>query len=174
MSKRTIIAIIGESGTGKTSLSLYLNEHYGIPYVCSYTTRDKRIDEIDSVDHNFVKIEDMPSKEDMLAYTYFGGNHYWAEKNQIQDIPTTYVIDEKGIMDLKERHGSEFDIICIYIKRTNNPVDIKRRGRDKERITINESLYDLVIENNYSTKEEFCKNASEEIIKKFNIKYIQQ
>lgn len=173
MNKRTIIAIIGESGTGKTSLSIYLNEHYGIPHVCSYTTREKRPEEIDGIDHKFVSVEEMPSKEEMLAYTYFGGYHYWSEKKQIQEIPTTYVIDEKGIIDLKERHGEEFNIISIYIKRTNNPIDSKRKGRDKERIKIQENKYDLIINNEYQTSEDFCKSASEEIIKKFNLKHIK-
>ena len=51
--KKTIVAIIGASGSGKTVLSLEM-KRYGYPVICSYTTRPMRTGEVSGIDHIFV------------------------------------------------------------------------------------------------------------------------
>ena len=42
MDKKTIIAVIGKTSSGKDTVAKVLNEKYGIPSVVSMTTRPKR------------------------------------------------------------------------------------------------------------------------------------
>lgn len=161
MHKRLIIAIVGASGAGKTQLILWMNRVNGVPFICSYTTRPMREGEIDGVDHKFVTEDDMPDHFDMLAYTYFGENHYWATHEQVDDLlPTLYAIDEAGLLELKEKWGNEYEIISVYINRPNNDVDQERQERDKCRVHIDKDLYDLNVVNDYPSLEEFQKSVS--------------
>lgn len=145
--KPIIIALVGASGSGKTTLSLYLQEHDGIPAVCSYTTRPMREGEINGRDHWFVG-HDHPIPEKPLAYTFFGGNHYWTGPAQITAPITTYVIDEKGLIELKEKWGDKYKIVSVYIKRPNlHEIDENRKQRDLERLTLDIDLYDIVLYN---------------------------
>jgi guanylate kinase len=163
MSKRTIIAIVGPSGSGKTTLSLTMYGKYSIPYIASYTTRPMREGETDGVEHTFVSESKMPDRSEMIAYTYFGGYHYWATKSQVKYKPTTYVIDEKGLLELKERFSDEFNIISVYVMRENNDVDQERIDRDADRVILDESEYDIVISNHYDNVDDFIKFAPKDL-----------
>ena len=175
MDKKIIIAIVGPSGAGKTQVSLHMSkEPYCYPYISSYTTRPMRPGETNGVEHTFVTPADIPDHSEMIAWTKFGDYEYWATKEQVKDRPTTYVIDEKGVLELIERFGDEFDILKVYIKRENINVDKDRINRDNDRIILGDDYYDLVINNNFDNLESFLANAAEKIYflvskKKFNI-----
>ena len=116
--RRKIICIVGPSGSGKTTLANIASKELNIPTLCSYTTRPKRENEINGIDHFFVTKEEMPTKDKMLAYTKFGDYEYWASIEQIPaDKPIIYVIDEKGLMMLMEEWGDRYEIDSILIKR---------------------------------------------------------
>ena len=152
--KPTILAIVGPSGAGKTTLAKFFEHALGIPMLVSYTTRPQRPGEIQGVDHHFVQEDEMPNRNEMLAYTNFGGNHYWTLKD---DVPytnpgiCTYVIDEKGLVELVEKFSDDFVIRSFLITRPKidliNQVGEERVNRDLERITIPEREYSEVIAN---------------------------
>ena len=148
MNKKIIVAIVGKSGSGKTVLSKRLKEFADIPYICSYTTRPMRNGEIDGVEHIFLPQDTViPKKEDMLAYAYFGGYHYWALHSQVDDI-VTYVIDEKALVDMIESFSDRYDIIKVYVDRSDINVDEERMNRDNDRVIMDEQFYDIIIRNN--------------------------
>ena len=98
MTKPIIYAVVGASGCGKTTATKIM-EDYGIPSLVSYTTRQIRADEVNGREHWFVTDNDIPPKKRMLAYTYFGGKHYWTTIDQIDSKSgCTYVIDEIALM----------------------------------------------------------------------------
>lgn len=145
--KPTIVALVGASGCGKTTLSLYLQEHFGIPAICSYTTRPMREGEVNGREHWFVGPEyAIPAAT--LAYTFFGGHHYWTEPAQINSPVSTYVIDEKGLIELKNKWNNAFKIIAIHIKRPDlKGISEERKQRDTERIHIPIDFYNIEILN---------------------------
>lgn len=151
----TIVCVVGPSGCGKTTMARVVEGALDIPMLVSYTTRPKRDNEIDGIDHRFVTEDQMPPREEMLAYTNFGGYHYWMPFSEIPYTGTgvcTYVIDEKGLQMLKENYSNQFNVKSILVKR--NPelliqqVGEERVKRDLGRITIPEEDYDYVITNN--------------------------
>ncbi len=163
MIKPTILAIVGPSGSGKTSVAEYLKSELGIPVIVSYTTRPIRDGEVDGIDHHFVSESDMPDRRDMLAYTKFGGYHYWSQTSQVPTSGTcSYVIDEKGLLKLWENFDTQYRIIPILIKRDEETlkktVHSDRLKRDKTRIKFDDEAYSAIIENN-GTLEEFKNNA---------------
>lgn len=164
----TIVAIVGASGSGKTQLTLYA-QRFGYPVICSYTTRPMREGETNGVEHIFVTEDKMPTKDNMLAYTFFGGYHYWSEKAQVDDkLPTLYVIDEKGLVDLKSNYKDEYKIFCVYVTRPNNDVDKERQERDNDRIKIDPADIDMNIVNDYPTLEGFLENEGRKLVMKLD------
>lgn len=162
---RTILAIVGSSGSGKSSLSAYLKP-FGIDPIVSFTTRPMREGETDGVEHWFVTEDKMPSKDKMLAYAFFGGYHYWTTVSQVPfGHWASYIIDEKALIEMSERFGDQIRIIPIYIKRDDlTDIERDRINRDKDRIILPDKYYAAVIENNGSL-EDFFKTASETISK---------
>ena len=162
--KTTIIAIVGESGAGKTSLALYLRDHYNVPIIASYTTRPMREGEENGVDHTFMLPNTpMPPISQLCAYTVFSGHKYWTLHSQINiHNVCTYVVDEVGLLKLSE-HDHLYDIVAVKLLRPNNPTDIERKRRDKGRIHIEDECYDLRIVNREENLQDFLENASKQV-----------
>lgn len=157
MKTKTIITIIGESGSGKTFASLFLKDMFGWNTIVSYTTRKMRHNETNGIDHWFVKPKNMPDKKNMCAYTLFNNEHYWTTWEQFSStIPNVYVIDEKGFMELiDKKYKYNLNLISIKIKRDcKNNIDLDRINRDKERIDLDDNHFNYIIQNN-STIENF-------------------
>lgn len=145
--KPIILAIVGESGSGKTTLSQFLERKLGIPAIVSYTTRPMRPGEVDGKDHYFVGDSAIPVPSETFAYTFFAGNHYWTTLSQFKGHRiVSYVVDEKGLLDM-ERWSGDCKIISILIKRPVNPVEQERKDRDKERIKLDEAVFDVILTN---------------------------
>lgn len=167
--KQTIICIVGPSGCGKTTLAKFIEKELGIKTMVSYTTRPKRENEIDGVDHYFVNDDQVPIKEFQLAYTRFGGYQYWTDiRDIIGGSTVTYVIDEKGLMMLMEEWSDRYNVLSVLVKRDIelliDMVGKDRVERDKHRVTIEESCYDVVLNNNGSLAD-FLENGVKEIKK---------
>ena len=160
--KPIIIAIVGESGSGKTILSLHLEKEVGIKAICSYTTRPMRDGEMNGREHWFVDMGH-PIPANPLAYTFFGGHHYWTECSQIVDGVSSYVIDEKGLIELKERWSDIYKILAFKIVRPDNDTDETRKQRDAERVTLSDDYYEALILNQ-GNLQEFLSLATNTII----------
>ena len=159
--KKKILCIAGMSGSGKTIASQYIQNHYGIRIIESYTDRFKRED--NEVGHKFVTPEeyDKFKLEDMIAYTKFGNNRYCCLKDDVQDY-NTYVIDETGIRYLKEHFSDEYDIKTLWIESSDKErykrlekeygifEAINRMDRDGARDFLPSKDYDYNILNDYA------------------------
>lgn len=171
MEKPFILALVGPSGAGKTMLSEYLKCELGLQPIVSYTTRPKRDGETDGIEHHFVTVDVMPGKDRMLAYTKFGGYHYWADILDVPNEGCSYTIDEKGLMMLWENFGDKYDIKAVLIRR--NPelitVDSNRKKRDRCRVTIEDAAYSLILDNNGNDLETFLRESCTKIKQIFNL-----
>lgn len=166
--KPVIIAIVGAAGSGKTHMSLFLQDKLNIPTIVSYTTRPIRKGETDGIEHYFVKPDSMPNKSEMLAYTFYGGHHYFALHKQIPNGICSYVIDEAGIIELVKDHADKYQIICVYVNSSNDAILARgvcksRIARDITRKKLDPDFYDCVINNNGSIED-----FEQEILRQIN------
>ena len=171
MEKKKILCIVGQSGAGKTLASLHLQNYKDANVICSYTTRPPRKTEVEGREHHFIDI--VPDKTELLAYTHFSSHYYYALKDQVFGPCTVYVIDEKGLENLKQDNGDEYEVYSVYIKRSwglrrKCGVSISRIRRDEVREKFDENKYDYVIYNNGSKVEFFdeIERIYDEICKK--------
>ena len=150
-----LITITGPSGAGKDTVARMLSEMSGYKVLCSYTTRPKREGEIDGVEHHFVETCNVP-RDEMLAYTTYGGYEYWVDIDQVAD-ESIYGIDEAGLKDLCERFPDiELFKICVSARestRLYRGVSQERIDRDKHRKRLPLPFYNTIIFNNGSLIE---------------------
>ena len=138
---KILVAIVGESGCGKSTVINRLTELKGFYSIDSYTTRPMR--EENEKGHIFVREEDYEfvletvavagglGKQELvikkngepinyIAYTKFNGNHYWAQEDQILDTERTsyglYTVDPYGLDELKKRlKDTDVKLFSIYL-----------------------------------------------------------
>lgn len=166
-----VVAIVGESGSGKTALSLFLHER-GIPAMVSCTTRPMRPGETDGVEHRFMTAGDVPPPEDRLAYTFFGGHHYWTAVSDLDGHDAcTYVIDEAGLLELLDRRDrGELRLLYVRVERPSNPTDGDRRTRDACRagalaeLERRRVLPDVTVENTHPDLGSFLAEEGEALL----------
>ena len=120
MSNHKLFCIMGETASGKDTLTKELCEDTSMKAIVSYTTRPRRTNEGDT--HIFVDdsvYEQM--KDNLAAYTEINGFRYWTTIEQIYDNDI-YIIDPNGLETLENLGLEDIDLCSIYI---NVPIDIR-------------------------------------------------
>lgn len=129
-----MIALLGESASGKSTIEKELINTYGLKKIVSYTTRQPRIGEEDGVDYHFVTDAEF---EEMLHENYFAEHatynnwRYGIAKNDCRD-DRVCVITPHGLRMLKKL--KELNIYSFYINvpRRDRLIQILKRGDDIE------------------------------------------
>ena len=109
---KNIYLILGESGSGKTSIATQIEILYGMKTIQSYTTRPRR--EANETGHTFVTEKEFDELKDMVAYTLYNNYRYCATSQQVEDNDL-YVIDIKGIEYFKQNYKGNKGVKIIYI-----------------------------------------------------------
>ena len=118
-----IICLVGESGSGKTTLAQSLEHDQIYNIIHSYTTRPPRTE--GEWGHTFKTFENEEEAQaylhharetdQLIAYTYFGGHHYWAERHQYRGKGTSiYIIDPEGVKLIRQQ-VKDAKIVIIYL-----------------------------------------------------------
>lgn len=122
-----IIAILGKSGSGKTTVAEMLAIYHGIQPISSCTTRPKRTP--NETGHAFltdVQYDAIPESQ-KIAETVYGGYRYCGVINDNFDV-YSYVIDEKGLQMLKK--NSKFDVTRVLVL---SPEEHRKERTDEKR-----------------------------------------
>ena len=188
-----LIVLSAPSGAGKTTICKnLLSNNKEWKFSVSVTTREKRDNEVDGVDYNFIKKEKFEHLEkfgELIESEWVHGNRYGTMIAPLEDALDNgeimlFDVDVKGAMNLIEEF--EEDLISIFIeppgindqdKKENLLERMQKRGNTNDTL-IKQRLkrYDLELsfkdKFNYSfTNEKLDKTTSEvEKIIKENIK----
>ena len=119
-----LFIISAPAGTGKTTLvSMLLNEFANVARSVSYTTREKRVDEVDGEDYFFIdrgEFEKRAQKGEFLEYAEVFGNLYGTSKKFVEEKlragkHVVLVIDTQGAMKLQSSFESK-DAVFIFVR----------------------------------------------------------
>lgn len=112
MSKtKNLYLLIGNSGSGKTTIAEAIKRDFGLSILKSYTTRDKR--NADDEDHIYIRDKEYEEIQDKVATRISNDGKYCATKSQC-DESDIYVIDFDGYFELKDKYSNK-KVITIYI-----------------------------------------------------------
>ena len=127
--EHVLLCIMGESSSGKDSLTNKLCEAMGYSAICSYTTRPRRNGEGET--HVFVDdttYEEMLAEDRIAAYTEISNYRYWTTIDQLHSNDC-YIIDPFGLETLKNLDLPNLRIVSVYI----NVPDEERKARARKR-----------------------------------------
>ncbi len=134
-----LMILCGPSGVGKTSIAQALLErHEALSMSISYTTRDRRGEEMDGVDYHFVsgqRFEEMRRREAFAEWAEVHGNHYGTSVQVIEDAwqegrDLLFDIDYQGAEQLKGRY---LDATAVLIAPPDmEELERRLRGRNTD------------------------------------------
>jgi len=143
------LILLGPSASGKTETAKIMLNRYPISRVVTYTTRPKRVNEIDGFDYNFVAEETFASlkNEEFFAETaIYNGFHYGTPLNQLRDNKLI-ILEPLGLESFMKLRVCT--IVAIYLQ-TSESVRFERmryRGDTREeaerRIESDRARFDL-------------------------------
>ena len=160
-----IIIYFGKSASGKDTLMKKQLRH-GIKPIISYTTRPKRINEVDGIDYNFVTIDEfnkLKEKGDIIESRLYhtlvqGKPDKWYYGTPRVNPQENYVavLDIKGIIACINEYGTD-NINLIYVYTDDNvreeraklrgsfdKTELDRRFKDDEIKFSDEAINDLI------------------------------
>ena len=150
--KSSVIAIVGQIASGKTTLAKFMEER-GFERIVTYTTRPKREGEMDGVDYFFLSDGDFQSKAEngyfaeVTSYSAkFGNVSYGTSKESLETrsgVRKVIVLNPQGVIALKDA-GYDIFVVCLdmpqevlmrrALRRGDAPAEIGRRIADDTRL----------------------------------------
>ena len=169
-----IIALIGKTSSGKTTIAKELVKNHGYHQIVTFTSRPKRKGEKDGVTYHYISEEDFKQRieEGFFAEwktydTKFGTWYYGTALDDLKmaDAKTVIILTPDGYRDILDKLLEKPKAIYIYannatikkrlIKRGDNKEEADRRlKRDNEDFKGVENEVDRIVYNNYDTKIE--------------------
>ena len=90
-----LIVLTGESGSGKSYIQKYMHTRFNVKPITTYTTRDRRENEVDDVDYHFVsldKFDMMCDNDEFLEIAEYTGNRWYGSSKK--DVVSAIEDDE--------------------------------------------------------------------------------
>ncbi len=131
------------SGAGKTTLvKAMVERNPGLKFSISYTTREKRVTEVEGQDYFFVSedaFEDLKSKGELLESALVFNNHYGTSRSQVEEHLANgdHVILEIDWQGAQQVRQAKPDCVTIFFLPPSRK-ELERRLRDRK--TDNDSV----------------------------------
>lgn len=160
-SLKNIYILMGESGSGKTSVQNILCNEYFMKPVVSYTTREPRYTGEDN--HIFISKTEFDTLENKAASVCYSGSYYCATTDQV-DSADIYTLDVDGFISFTQLYRGNKGYRVIYIqspeyiraermeRRGDKPNDISKRiSEDRIKFKNAADYADFTVKNNGNT-----------------------
>ncbi len=135
-SNATLFVIAAPSGAGKTTLvKAMVDRHPDLKFSISYTTREKRVNEVEAKDYFFVTetvFEELKANGELLESALVFDNYYGTSRSQVEEHLANghHVILEIDWQGAQQVRQSKPDCITIFILAPSRD-ELERRLRDR-------------------------------------------
>ena len=161
-----IFTLSGVTGVGKSYYKNLLIQELGLQNMVIYTTRKKRVGEIDGIDKHFITPAQMQQKKQdgtiFAVYSMLGENYGYGSSYLKQGYNSVTEFHYEWILDLKEKVK---DICAIYLVPTN----IERAQEELRKRNLPEEVYqarlnEMQEQNKIMQQDETMRNAFDIIL----------
>lgn len=176
-----MLVLIGPSASGKTEIARILIKKYKMIRMITYTTRPKRIGEINGVSYHFVSKDEflkLRENDQFVETVCYNDNYYGTRKSDV-GIDKIVILEPNGFFAFKEKMPN--DIVSFYLDcceetrrkrmrlRNDKEEDIdKRIIGDKKAFDFDHLLCDYVIENENGLLDELAEKIYKLYIERIN------
>ncbi len=111
-----MLVLVGPSASGKTQVVQLLIKNYGMKKMVTYTTRPKRVGEVEGIDYHFLTKEEFQKRildNFFLEHVIYNGNFYGTSKSSITDDKVV-ILEPVGLKHYIELVRDKITI--IYLK----------------------------------------------------------
>lgn len=166
-----MLIIVGPSASGKTQIVFELTKKYGLKKMVTYTTRPKRINEIDGIDYHFISKDlflDKIKNNFFLEYVCYSNNYYGTAIADIKS-DSVVILEPNGLSEYLKKVRDKVKVVFLTCdektlekrmkERGDNELDIKERLK-KDKIIFNKdvaALSDLVLDTSNTTLDDETK-----------------
>ncbi len=109
-----MILLVGPSASGKTEIGKILSKKFGYEKLITYTTREKRFNEINDIDYHFISRESFINQMNNNFYfetIFYNNNFYGTAKEDIKDNKYL-IVDSLG---LKKYAKSNYFVVSFFL-----------------------------------------------------------
>lgn len=138
-----LFVITGATGTGKTTVSRYLTEQYGMPRVVTHTTRPMRPNEVAGQDYYFETPASFKKLHLIESVTYadyqYGSSREGVERAWETSDQVSIVLDTKGALTYWQTFGTKITILYLTISDASH-LQARLQGRGDQQQMIKQRL----------------------------------
>ena len=162
-----MLALIGKSGSGKTTIEDTLIREHGFKRAISHTSREKRVNDVEGVNYYFVskaEMERLWETGELVERVDYLDNIYGFVESECKPDRVVAVLPD-GLKQLNRR--KDLNIFSVYLDvsydvrkermsgRGDSDENVEKRLRNDDEVFAGvESMVDLVINNDDKTIEE--------------------
>lgn len=145
----TLFLITGMSGAGKTTIANTIQQYGEWIEIISYTTRPKRIGEVDGNTYYFInqeEFEKMKSNGEFIETTEYDSNFYGISRYEIEEKLSDYkrafiIVDNNGYNQIKKLYPDAIGIF-LYMTKEECLANMLLRGDSMDNALRRISTYD--------------------------------
>ena len=125
-----MIVLVGASASGKSSIERHLVNNYGYNKVVSYTTREPREGEVDSVDYHFITVEQFKKLKEQGFFAETAIYNNWHYGTAVEDCTNdkVAVLTPHGLRQLKKIDSLDITSFYIDVPRRDRLIKLLQRG----------------------------------------------
>lgn len=124
-----MLVLVGPSACGKTQIVQQLIKQYGMEKLVTYTSRSKRVNEIEGKDYHFISKDEFLQKIDdnfFIEYVNYNGNYYGTPRSELS-FNKVVILEPNGLKHYLEKAR---DLITIvYLKCSQEVLRIRMLNR---------------------------------------------
>ncbi|WP_168169755.1 AAA family ATPase [Candidatus Izimaplasma bacterium ZiA1] len=175
-----MLILIGASASGKTEIAKELINNYNMNKMITYTTREKRENEINGIDYHFIseaKFLELKSQNFFIETSIYNHTYYGTSFKQAKD-DKVLIVDINGANNINKHNINSNIYVYLHTlenireermaERNDKPSDIKKRLIMDKKV-FDENLLDkidLKVDTSNHTTKELAKTIYEFYIKK--------
>ena len=125
-----MLVLIGASASGKTEIAKLLTTAFGYKKIVTNTTREKRVNEINGVDYNFLSYDDFLDKKNrnyFIETVLYGGNYYGTAFKDAID-KSVLIVEPEGANNIIKHNIPNVYIVYLETEESTRKQRMISRG----------------------------------------------